>query len=234
MRTVGCGTLRPFRGSVGIHGTYVSAIKSVPPIAPSRAQVPVGRDGYTRDGCPSVSHDVDILGRPYGTGMNEIHTSIEIDASAETVWSVLTEFGAYPEWNPYTRIEGEARVGERLRVSPGPDAGRAPTFRPRVLVADGRELRWLGHLYVSGLFDGEHSFVIEELEEGRSRLVQSEEFSGLLAGPIMRFVGEDTETNFRGVNEALAARAESLAGDDASVEGTDETDTDAGGAHATA
>jgi hypothetical protein len=156
--------------------------------------------------------------------MSDIHTEIEIDAPADTVWSVLTDFKAYPEWNPYTRIEGEAEVGERLRVSPGPEAGRAPTFRPRVLVADGRELRWLGHLLAPGLFDGEHVFVVEELSEGRSKLTQSEEFSGLLVRPIMRFVGEDTEANFRGVNGALAARAEALA-----AEGTNADD-----AHATA
>ena len=150
--------------------------------------------------------------------MSDIHTSVEIDAPAETVWSVLTDFEAYPEWNPYTRIEGVPRVDERLRVSPGPEAGRAPTFRPRVLVADGRELRWLGHLFTPGLFDGEHSFVVEALDEGRSKLTQAEGFSGLLAGVVLRFIREETEANFRGVNEALKARAESLAGGDADVE----------------
>lgn len=153
--------------------------------------------------------------------MNDIYTSVDIDAPAGTVWSVLTDFGAYPEWNPYTRIEGEPRVGERLRVSPGPEAGRAPTFRPRVLVADGGELRWLGHLLTPGLFDGEHSFVVEDLGEGRSRFTQSETFSGVLAGPVVRFVGERTESNFRGVNEALKERAESLG--DSSANGTEET-----------
>lgn len=143
--------------------------------------------------------------------MNDIHTSIEIAAPAGAVWSALTDVESYPEWNPYTRIEGEPRVGERLRVSPGPEAGRAPTFRPRVLVADGRELRWLGHLLAPGLFDGEHSFVVEELEEGRSKFTQSEEFSGLLVGVLMRFIGEGTEANFRGVNEALKDRAEAIA-----------------------
>ncbi|MEF8791361.1 MAG: SRPBCC domain-containing protein [Haloarculaceae archaeon] len=156
--------------------------------------------------------------------MSDIHTAIEIDAPTGTVWSVLTDFEAYPEWNPYSRIEGQPRVGERLRVSPGPEAGRAPTFRPRVLAADGRELRWLGHLYVRGLFDGEHSFVVEDLGEGRSKLTQSETFSGLLVGPIVRFVGEETEANFRGGNEALKARAESLAG-----AGGDGSASDSGG-----
>lgn len=165
--------------------------------------------------------------------MSDIHTSIEIDAPAETVWSVLTDFAAYPEWNPYTRIEGTPGPGERLRVSPGPEAGRAPTFRPRVLVADGRELRWLGHLLVPGLFDGEHSFVVAELEEGRSTLVQSESFSGLLVGIIMRFVRAPTEANFHGVNEALKARAEALA--DGAEDGSEDADrTNADDTHATA
>jgi uncharacterized protein YndB with AHSA1/START domain len=31
--------------------------------------------------------------------MKEIYTEIEINASAEEVWHVLTDFGAYPEWN---------------------------------------------------------------------------------------------------------------------------------------
>jgi uncharacterized protein YndB with AHSA1/START domain len=32
--------------------------------------------------------------------MKEIHTEIEINASAEKVWRVLTDFAAYSEWNP--------------------------------------------------------------------------------------------------------------------------------------
>ncbi len=144
--------------------------------------------------------------------MHELHTSIDVDAPAETVWAVLTDFDAYPEWNGYTRIEGEASEGTTLRVSPGPDAARSPTFRPEVQrVVPNRELRWLGHLFVRGLFDGEHRFQIEPLGDDRSRFVQSEQFSGLLVRPILRFVGADTEANFEAVNRALKARAESLA-----------------------
>jgi hypothetical protein len=145
-----------------------------------------------------------------------IRTEITIDAPAETVWSVLTDFAAYPEWNGYTRIEGAAREGARLAVSPGPEAGRMPTFRPEVLRAgptseDDFELAWLGHLYIRGLFDGEHSFRVEAVDAERSQLVQSESFSGVLAGLLLRFVGDDTASNFEAVNAALKARAESLA-----------------------
>lgn len=141
----------------------------------------------------------------------EIFTTIDIEASPETVWSVLTDFAAYDAWNPQTRITGTAEAGERLVVAPGPEAGRMPTFKPRVIRADPpAELRWLGHLSIRGLFDGEHVFIIEDLGDGRSRLVQSETFGGLLARPLLRLVGDATEQGFEAVNEALKTRAEGM------------------------
>ncbi|KAB1191203.1 MULTISPECIES: SRPBCC domain-containing protein [Haloferax] len=142
--------------------------------------------------------------------MSQLSTSIDIDAPAETVWEVLTDFDSYPEWNGYTHIAGTPEVGATLVVSPGPKAGRLPTFKPTVLQADDGELRWLGHLFVRGLFDGEHRFVVEDLGEGRSRLTQSETFSGILVGVVNRLFGADTRRNFEAVNEALKARAEAL------------------------
>ena len=143
--------------------------------------------------------------------MRDIYTTIDIHAPAETVWDVLTDFAAYPEWNGHTRITGDPTEGARLTVAPGPDADSMPTFKPRVLRADDNELRWRGHLWVRGLFDGDHSFVIEELEPGESRLIQSEQFSGVFAGLILRRYGKQTAETFEAVNAALKARAEALA-----------------------
>lgn len=140
--------------------------------------------------------------------MKDIVTTVDVDAPAETVWYVLVDFESYPEWNPRTRITGTAVEGERLRVAPGPEAGNVPTFRPRVLRADGSELRWLGHLYVRGLFDGDHRFVVEDLGDGRSRLIQSERFGGVLAGLLLRVYGAATRDGFEAVNAALKERAE--------------------------
>ncbi len=38
--------------------------------------------------------------------MKVIHTEIEINAPAEAVWRVLTDFAAYPEWNPFVPPSG--------------------------------------------------------------------------------------------------------------------------------
>ncbi|MFB6178519.1 MAG: SRPBCC family protein [Halorientalis sp.] len=147
--------------------------------------------------------------------MRSLETTIDIDAPAAVVWRVLTDFAAYPEWNDYMRVEGTAAEGATLRVAPGPRAGSMPTFTPRVLRAEpDYELRWLGRLYVRGLFDGEHCFTIESLGTERSRLTQAEQFSGLLAGPILRRYGERTAANFEATNRALKQRSEQLARED--------------------
>lgn len=143
--------------------------------------------------------------------MKEIHTEIEIDASAEKVWRVLTDFAAYPQWNPFVRrVEGEVSVGTRLHVFIHPSGGKEMSFRPTVLVAESnRELRWLGRLWLPGIFDGEHSFVIEPLSEGRVRFIQRERFNGLLVPLVSKMLDRDTRRGFEEMNRALKQRAES-------------------------
>ena len=138
-----------------------------------------------------------------------ISHTIEIDAPPETVWRELADTGSYGDWNPFVRrLDGELEEGARLEVEIQPPEGRAMTFKPTVIAAKpGRELRWLGHLLMRGLFDGEHSFELEPLTGGRTRFTQSERFSGLLVRPLGGGLGK-TERGFEAMNRALKARAE--------------------------
>jgi hypothetical protein len=142
--------------------------------------------------------------------MKELHSEIEIAASAQRVWGILTDFASYPEWNPFIRrISGEPNVGERLEVRLEPPGSRGITLKPTVLNAvPERELRWLGHLLVAGLFDGEHILAIQQLDENRVRFVQRETFGGLLVPLLASSLDKGTRRGFEEMNRALKERAE--------------------------
>ena len=145
--------------------------------------------------------------------MHELHTEIEINASAEAVWSVLVDFASYGQWNPFIRsISGVARSGSSLIARIQPSGAPGMTFRPRVLAADRpRELRWSGRLIMRGLFDGEHCFAIHALQDGRARFEQSERFTGILVPLFRASLDRDTRRGFEEMNLALKERVERLA-----------------------
>jgi hypothetical protein len=146
--------------------------------------------------------------------VKELHSEIEIAASAQRVWDILTDFYSYPQWNPFIRrISGEAKIGERVEVRLEPPESRGVTLKPRVLnIEPNRELRWLGHLLVPGLFDGEHTLAIEPLEENHVRFVQRESFKGLLVPLLARSLDNSTRRGFEEMNRALKERAEAPPG----------------------
>lgn len=145
----------------------------------------------------------------------ELTRHVEIDAPPEQVWAVLTDFDHYHEWNPFMRVGGRANEDTRLHVELFPPGARATRFRPTVTrVEPNRELRWLGHRWTTGLFDGEHRFVLDPLDGGtRTALTHAESMSGVLTPVVWRFVGNATGRGFEAMNAALKRRVESMAGD---------------------
>lgn len=133
-----------------------------------------------------------------------IKTEIIIDASKETVWKHLTGFEAYGNWNPFILgIEGELREGARLRNTLKSGKGTM-VFKPLVTeMVPFQKFAWLGSLFIKGIFDGRHYFIIEELGPAQVKLVHGEIFSGLLSGMILNRIGDDTRNNFVAMNMAL-------------------------------
>jgi hypothetical protein len=140
----------------------------------------------------------------------QLRAQVDIQASPERVWEVLTDFAAYPEWNPFIiQASGAAAPGERLSVRMQPAGGRAMTFRPTVLEATPQHrLRWIGRVLFPGVFDGEHSFTIEPLDQGAVRLTQQEEFRGVLVPLLARSLDRRTLPAFEQMNQGLKRRAE--------------------------
>jgi hypothetical protein len=142
----------------------------------------------------------------------EIRTEIEILAPPSRVWATLTDFSAYPQWNPMlVRISGKAGVGEKLRVVIASPGGREFTIRPKVwVVREADELRWKGQLFIPGLVDGNHFFRLIDLGDGRTRFVHGEDFSGILVRLVTPMF-TDVARGFVYMNQALKRRVEGQA-----------------------
>jgi hypothetical protein len=138
--------------------------------------------------------------RPY-----QLQASVEIRATPEQVWAVLTDRAAYPRWNPFiVSSSGRLTVGATL-TNRMHDATGDTTFTPVVLVVEpGRELRWIGRVGPGGIFDGEHTFTIEQVRPGVVRFTQREDFTGVAVPFYEHWLHADTLPMFRAMDAALA------------------------------
>ena len=134
--------------------------------------------------------------------------SIQIDATPQQVWAVLTDRAAYPRWNPFIiSSTGQLKAGATL-TNRMHDATGNTTFTPVVQVVEpGRELRWLGRVGPGFLFDGQHTFTITRLGPDRVLFTQREDFTGVAVPFYEGHLHADTLPMFRAMNAALAQQA---------------------------
>ena len=120
------------------------------------------------------------------------------------------DFNNYPNWNPFIKlIKGKPVKGEKLIVRLEPPGAKGMTFKPKILAANkNTEFRWLGHLLVPGLFDGEHIFELTENKNGTTSFVQREKFKGILVPLFKKMLDYNTIKGFEQMNQQLKAESE--------------------------
>jgi len=135
----------------------------------------------------------------------QIKTFITINASKEKIWKILTDFENYPEWNSFIKsVTGDVKVGNQIQIKL-----QGMTFKPIVFTFnENTELKWLGHLWFKGLFDGEHKFKLTDNGNGTTNFEQSENFSGILVKLFAKSLDKNTKNGFDQMNEELKLRAE--------------------------
>ncbi|HET7148021.1 MAG TPA: SRPBCC domain-containing protein [Candidatus Nitrosopolaris sp.] len=140
----------------------------------------------------------------------EVRTEIDIRASDERVWQILTDFPNFAKWNPFiTKISGDLKKDAKLKVRIQPVGERTMTFRPIILnVEPKRELHWIGRLAVPGLFSGEHIFTIEPIGKDHVRFIHREIFTGLFVLIYASNFDTNIRQGFEEMNQALKAKAE--------------------------
>jgi hypothetical protein len=136
-----------------------------------------------------------------------LEASIEIQATPQQVWAVLTDTAAYPDWNPFIiSSSGKIQAGATL-TNVMHDATGNTTFTPTVLAAEpGHELRWVGRFPPGGIFTGMHTFTITQVRPGVVLLTQREDFTGVAVPFYEHWLHADTLPMFKAMNAALAHR----------------------------
>ena len=132
--------------------------------------------------------------------------AVNIRAKAERIWSLLTDATNFPRWNStVTRIEGQIREGERLRLHvPGTDRVFTPTVRG---VVPGERMTWTGGL--APLFKGVRTFELRPRADGSVDFAMKERFSGLMV-PLVRGSLPDFQPIFERYASDLKQAAERI------------------------
>jgi hypothetical protein len=140
----------------------------------------------------------------------EISTTIEIAATPENVWAVLTDLASYPQWHPmYQAVSGQLAAGSTLIItSTHPASGRSMTARVKVLTAEpDTELRWVSKM--AGVTISERIFQLSPAAGGTS-LVQAASYRGLGRNRSRAMIKTVTriEDSFAAINQAIKQQAE--------------------------
>ncbi|MBV7440024.1 SRPBCC domain-containing protein [Weeksellaceae bacterium TAE3-ERU29] len=137
----------------------------------------------------------------------EIKTEVTIDTNPEKVWKILTNLSEYPNWNPFIKkLEGNLKIGEKLKVVIQPENSSKMKFNPRVLeYKEGKILKWKGKFIINGLFDGTHNFELIDNKNGTTTFKQSEIFKGIL---VRFFNLNNTKKGFEKMNAELKKQSE--------------------------
>lgn len=143
--------------------------------------------------------------------MKELRTEIEIRASPEKVWKIMTDLDKYPEWHPYATAVGKVVVGEKvdLALKPATPAAKGMVLHCIVTKAEANhEFRWKYFVGAAMLFSGEHTFTIEPIDANHVRFIDREVFNGLLVPLQAKDIDTNSKDSFIAMDNALKARAE--------------------------
>ena len=143
-----------------------------------------------------------------------VSETVEIDAPAELVWSVVTDFDRYAEWNPFTvRVDAVLELGAPVVLHLPDPAKPGQTFETHEQIS---VIEAPHHLqYNTGdSIPGVHAVRdqwVTDLGGGRSSYRTTDVFTGEHAKLVFDLQAEWVTNGFNAIAHALKARAEGLA-----------------------
>lgn len=119
-----------------------------------------------------------------GSELQEIKTEIDIFASPNEVWNVISDVESWESWSPIIRgSQGVVAVGSEITIAMigKSDKEEGPIYNPIITDLDEPRLfRWHANMGNDFIFTNIKVIELVESESG-TRLIHKEQFKGLLA-----------------------------------------------------
>ena len=153
------------------------------------------------------------MGNAYRTKLGAshyaIHSEIEIAATPEQVWAVLTDTAAYKNWAAFmVSVAGEIADGNTisLEFQLNPKKAKRVAIDHVIQVTEGREFYWAEE--GPGGIRENHHFAVHPVEAGKTRFVQSDEIMGGLTLLMGWKLSQIYCAGYQAFNEALKREVE--------------------------
>ena len=140
-----------------------------------------------------------------------IDRTIEIDAPLPVVWSVITDMGRYPEWNPF-QIECQTsfRAGEPIDMQV--QLGKRVQRQREYVIEYVPDKRFSYRMKPAplGALHSFRSHEVEALGPGRTRYRSFFKLDGWAKGVVLGLMQEALESGFAGMTAGIQRRAVEL------------------------
>jgi uncharacterized protein YndB with AHSA1/START domain len=141
-----------------------------------------------------------------------IDATLQIEASAELVWQVITDFPRYGEWNPFipecrTTLQPGDPIDLQVILFP---PRRQPQREWMLTHTPGREFSYRMKPAPLGALRSRRSHTVTPLGPGRSRYESHFELAGWAQPALKALLGRNLQRGFAGMTEGIRQRAELL------------------------
>jgi hypothetical protein len=142
--------------------------------------------------------------------MKDYIIEIEINASKEAVWKIITDFEQYPKWNSVLKMESNDSllVGNEFDVTINKPDNKQSSFQATMISKEqdksfAAKQKMLGKWF----FQATHYFIIKETDQENVTFIQRWELKGLLASMFRKQIFSELE-DFKKMNKELKAYVE--------------------------
>ena len=113
----------------------------------------------------------------------EVRHDITINAPIEKVWETVIDFPNYNKWNSQLfYLGGTISLNEKIHLKLSVEGTTPYEFKPTISHwKDKQMFAWIAITGLPKIFDGEHFFELQDLGNGRTLLVNREEYRGILS-----------------------------------------------------